>query len=147
MVIDHIGIVVEHIKDGIDQWTRLFGYSQSTEAVVNTRQRVRVVFMAKKDSCMIKLVEPLDEKSPVHQFARKGGGLHHICFRCDNVNGTVERFKRMGLRVLSEPEPGEAFDGHPIAFVYVQPGLNIELIDTAKKAKQIDLKKERDQER
>jgi methylmalonyl-CoA/ethylmalonyl-CoA epimerase len=107
-VIDHIGVVVQRLEDGIAQWMDLFGYSQLTEPVINTRQKVRVVFMTKMDSCLIKLVEPVDE-----------------------------RFKDMGLRVLSEPQPGEAFDDQQIAFVYAQQGLNIELIDTEKKAKTI----------
>jgi len=138
MVIDHIGVVVQRLEDGIEQWTSLFGYSQATEPVTSSLQQVRVVFMAKKDSCLVKLIEPVDEKSTVYQFARKGGGLHHICFRCDNIDAAIDRFKKMGLRVLCEPKPGEAFENHPIAFVYTRQGLNIELIDTMKKAKVIE---------
>jgi methylmalonyl-CoA/ethylmalonyl-CoA epimerase len=138
MVIDHIGIVVRNIEDGIEQWTSLFGYSQMTEQVTNTRQRVRVVFLARKDSCMVKLIAPVDENSPIHGYAQKGGGLHHICFRCENVDAAVEHFQSLGLRVLSEPKPGEAFDNEKIAFVYAGQGLNIELIDTEKKARRID---------
>ena len=137
MVIDHIGIVVQKIEEGIQQWTSLFGYSQMTEPVTNTRQKVRVVFLAKKDSCVVKLIEPTDEDSPVHKFAQKGGGLHHICFKCANMDAAVKRFRDLGLRVLSEPQPGEAFDNEKIAFIYAKQGLNIELIETEKKAKLI----------
>jgi hypothetical protein len=42
-----------------------------------------------------------------------------------------------GARVLVSPEPGEAFDNENIAFVYVDLGLNIELIDTEKRAGRI----------
>jgi methylmalonyl-CoA/ethylmalonyl-CoA epimerase len=139
MVIDHIGIVVQRLEDGIRQWTSLFGYTQLTERVTNTRQKVRVVFLAKKNSCMIKLVEPSDKTSPIYQFAQKGGGLHHICFRCDNIDAAVKQFRDLGLRVLSEPQPGEAFDSGKIAFFYAKQGLNIELIDTEKKARPIDI--------
>jgi len=137
MVIDHIGIVVQRIEDGIKQWTTLFDYSQLTEQVTNTRQKVRVVFLAKKDSCLVKLIEPSDIDSPIYKFAQKGGGLHHICFKCDNIDAAVQRFRNLGLRVLAEPQPGEAFDNEMIAFIYAQQGLNVELIDTEKKAKRI----------
>ena len=40
----------------------------------------------------------------------------------------------MGLRIITQPQPGEAFDNERIAFVFAQQGLNIELIDTDKKA-------------
>jgi methylmalonyl-CoA/ethylmalonyl-CoA epimerase len=139
MIIDHIGIVVRRMEDGVKQWTSLFGYSRITEQVMNTRQKVRVVFMAKKDSLMVKHIEPADESSPIYKFAQKGGGLHHICFKCDNIEATVKRLGEMGLHVLSEPEPGEAFENERIAFVYAKQGLNIELIDTEKKAKRIDI--------
>jgi len=138
MVIDHIGVVVLRIDDGLKQWTTLFGYSQMTEPVTNTRQKVRVVFVGKEGSCTVKLIEPTDESSSVYRFAQKGGGLHHLCFKCDNIDAAVERFRALGLRVLSEPQPGEAFEGKKIAFVFAKQGLNIELIDTEKKAKLLD---------
>jgi methylmalonyl-CoA/ethylmalonyl-CoA epimerase len=138
MVIDHIGIVVQRIEDGIKQWTSLFGYSQLTERVTNARQKVRVVFLVKKDSCMVKLIEPADENSPIYKFAKKGGGLHHICFKCDNIDAAVKHFRNLGMHVLAEPQPGEAFDNEKIAFIYAKQGLNIELIDTEKKAKLIN---------
>jgi methylmalonyl-CoA/ethylmalonyl-CoA epimerase len=138
MVIDHIGVVVLRIDDGLKQWMTLFGYSQLTKPVINTRQKVRVVFVGKEGSCTVKLIEPTDESSSVFRFAQKGGGLHHLCFNCDNIDSEVERFRALGLRVLSEPQPGEAFAGEKIAFVFAKQGLNIELIDTEKKAKLLD---------
>lgn len=139
MVIDHIGIVVERLEDGIAQWTSVFGYLPITEKVTNSRQRIRVVFLAKQDSCLIKLIEPVDEGSSVYAFALKGGGLHHICFRCDDLAAGIEELKKKGLRLLTEPQPGEAFENEKIAFLYAKPGLNIELIDTEKKAYRKDL--------
>lgn len=138
MVIDHIGVVIPRIADGIKQWTTIFGYSQMTEEVTDTRQKVRVVFMAKEGSCTVKLIEPTDESSPVYRFAQKGGGLHHLCFKCGNIDAAVERYRDLGLRVLFEPQPGEAFDGERIAFVFAKQGLIVELIDTEKKAKRLD---------
>jgi methylmalonyl-CoA/ethylmalonyl-CoA epimerase len=137
MVIDHIGVVVPRLEDGLEQWTRLFGYSQLTEPVVNASQRVRVVFISKAGSTMVKLIEPTDERSPVYRLAQKGGGLQHICFRCDDLEAEIGRFREMGLPLLAGPQPGEAFEGEKIAFVFAKQGLNIELIDTDKKAKLI----------
>ena len=108
MHIDHIGIVVKSIAKGIEYWQKVFGYDQYTEIVENTRQKVRVVFLHKKDSLTVKLVEPVDEDSSVYRFSRKGGGLHHLCFKCDNVGTEVSNMVEMGLRILAPPQPGEA---------------------------------------
>ena len=83
----------------------------------------------------IKLIEPCDETSSVYRFSRKGGGLHHICFKCDDVNKKTSELKDSGLRLIAEPQPGEAFENEKIAFFYSKDGVNIELIDTDKRAK------------
>jgi methylmalonyl-CoA/ethylmalonyl-CoA epimerase len=137
MIIDHIGIVVKDINKGIDHWKSIFNYSQMTNIVLNTRQKVKVVFMEKEGSLTVKLIEPTDEKSPIYSFSKKGGGLHHICFKCDNLFHQLEEFSKQGLRILAQPQPGEAFDNENIAFVYANQGLNIELIDTDKKASKL----------
>ncbi len=134
MVIDHIGLAVPRLEEGISLWKELFGYRQLTEPIVNTRQKVRVVFLVKEASPTVKLLEPLGPSSPAFRLAQKGGGFHHLCFRCSDLGATVDKMESIGLRVLSDPEPGEAFGNERIAFVYVGQGLNIELIDTENKA-------------
>ena len=137
MIIDHLGIVVKSIDKGIKYWEEVFGYKQMTEVVINTRQKVKVVFLKKENSLLIKLIEPTDETSPVYRFARKGGGLHHLGFRCNHINEEVARLKGLGLRVITNPQPGEAFENNQIAFLLGNQALNIELIDTDKKAREI----------
>jgi len=137
MVIDHLGIVVKSIGEGIKHWEKVFEYRQLTDIVTNSTQKVKVVFLSKENSLTIKLVEPIDETSPVHNLAQKGGGLHHICFRCEDINQELRRLSKMGSRILAAPQPGEAFENEKIAFIYTKHGLNIELIDTSKKAKRL----------
>ena len=134
MVIDHVGIVVGDLAAGIGQWSTLFGYRQLTEIVENRLQRVRVVFLVKDGSPIVKLVEASDESSPVFAYGKKGGGLHHLCFRCADLDSELCRLRAHGVRVLAHPQPGEAFADEKIAFVYAGQGLNIELIDTEEKA-------------
>lgn len=137
MIIDHIGMVVKSLQNGIEHWENVFEYRKMTEIVINSRQKVRVVFLCKENSLTVKLIEPLDETSPVHKFALKGGGLHHICFKCNDMNKEIRRLGEMGLRTLMPPQPGEAFENENIAFIYAKHGLNIELIETDLKAKRI----------
>lgn len=137
MVIDHIGIVVKQLDQGVDHWERLFGYRQITEPVLNSLQRVRVIFLEKEGSVPVKLVEPTDPSSPVWTFALKGGGLHHLCFRTQNLEGELIRLVENGARVLVPPQPGEAFEMGNITFVYAGQGLNIEIVETDRRARRI----------
>lgn len=134
MVLDHIGVAVRSIEPAIERWQAVFGYRQLTEVVTNSRQMVNVVFLEKPGSTQIKLIEPSGTGSPLESFAQRGGGLHHLCFRCESVEAEMVRMAAAGLRIVSKPAPGEAFDNELIAFVYAGDGLNVELIDTVKRA-------------
>jgi methylmalonyl-CoA/ethylmalonyl-CoA epimerase len=133
MIIDHIGIVVPNLEQAVDQWEMLFGYRRNSDIVQNTRQKVRVVFLSRQNSMTVKLIEPSAADSPVCQAARKGGGLHHLCFRCDALQPEIVRLQQRGARLIVPPQPGEAFKNHPIAFLLAANSLNIELIDTPEK--------------
>ena len=134
MVIDHIGIVVRSLEKGIKQWSNMFGYCKSSDIVTNTTQKVRVVFLSKQGSLTVKLLEPLQADSPVASLARRGGGLHHICFRCEDMKVQIPLLQQSGARLTVPPEPGEAFNNREIAFLFTGNNLNIELIDTLEKA-------------
>ncbi len=133
MIIDHIGIVVPDLEEGIRQWTNLFGYAVKSEPVMNSIQKVYVVFLSKSDSLTVKLIAPATEDSAIKNFAVRGGGLHHLCFLCDELETNIQILRQKGARLITPPQPGEAFNSHPIAFLLTPGNLNIELIDTQEK--------------
>ena len=130
MVIDHISFAVKNLEEGISYWSRVFGYRQLTNIVVNSLQKVKVVFLDKEDSIPVKLIEPVEGNLSLQNFVNRGGGFHHICFKCSDVNEKLNELSDKGLLVLVPPQPGEAFNNHEIAFLLARYGLNIELIDT-----------------
>jgi methylmalonyl-CoA/ethylmalonyl-CoA epimerase len=134
MIIDHICFAVKDLAEGISYWGRVFGYTQKTGIVVNTLQKVKVTFLAKENSLAIKLIEPLAENLSLVNFVNRGGGFHHICFKCDNIDEGVAELKGKGLITLVPPQPGEAFNNKKIAFLLAKYGINIELIDTDERA-------------
>ena len=136
MVLDHIGVVVKSLERGIEVWRQAFGYDQATSPVINSRQQVRVVFLRKEGSVLIKLIEPTDPASPVFAMAARGGGLHHLCFRAPSIEEAQATICAVGGRTLVESQPGEAFDNELIAFSYLY-GLPTEIIETGKKANSI----------
>jgi methylmalonyl-CoA/ethylmalonyl-CoA epimerase len=137
MIIDHICFAVRNLEEGIAYWQDIFGYSQMTRPVTNTRQKVKVVFLDKEDSLTVKLIEPLADNPSLIRFIGQGGGFHHLCFRCKDLNTQLGELKEKGLRVLVPPQPGEAFNMQHIAFLWGKNKLNFELIDTEEKAEKI----------
>lgn len=134
MTVDHICFAVKNLQEGIDYWNNVFGYSQMTEIITNSRQKVKVTFLQKEGSILIKLIEPIETNQSLANFVNRGGGFHHICFRCSDMNGKIDELTSKGLLKLVPPQPGEAFNNHNIAFLLGKYGMNIELIDTDVKA-------------
>lgn len=138
MKIDHICFAVKNIVEGISYWESVFGYRQMTRVVRNSLQKVKVTFLCKDDSVLVKLIEPLEDNLSLVNFVNRGGGFHHLCFRVENMKGKMKELKDKGLVTLVPPQPGEAFNNHDISFLLAKHGLNIELIDTDEKAELIN---------
>jgi methylmalonyl-CoA/ethylmalonyl-CoA epimerase len=134
MNIDHICFAVKNLNDGIAYWDRVFGYKQMTKIVENSRQKVKVTFLKKEDSLTIKLIEPVEGNQSLINFVNRGGGFHHVCFKCSDIEEKLNELKNEGLITLVPPQEGEAFNNNKIAFLMARYGLNIELIDTDEKA-------------
>jgi len=134
MKIDHICFAVRNLYDGIAYWEKVFEYKQMTKIVENSLQKVKVTFLSKDDSLTIKLIEPLESNQSLVNFVNRGGGFHHLCFKCSDIDVKMDELTGEGLLTLVPPQPGEAFNNHNIAFLLAKYGLNIELIDTDEKA-------------
>jgi methylmalonyl-CoA/ethylmalonyl-CoA epimerase len=134
MTIDHICFAVSNIQEGIEYWKKVFGYRQKTGIVTNTLQKVKVSFLSKENSLDIKLIEPLETNESLLRFVTRGGGFHHLCFKCSDMTGTIDDLREKGLIMLVPPQPGEAFNNNNIAFLFAKYGLNLELIDTDERA-------------
>jgi methylmalonyl-CoA/ethylmalonyl-CoA epimerase len=105
-----------------------------TKIVENSLQKVRVAFLSKDDSIIIKLIEPLESNQSLLNFVNRGGGFHHVCFKCSDIDEKIDELNKKGLLTLVPPQEGEAFNNKRIAFLLARYGLNIELIDTDEKA-------------
>ena len=133
MTIDHLAIAVRNVEQAADRLCTLFGYTRHTQRITNTRQDVNVLFLRKDESLTLKLIEPASDHSPLWDFVRKGGGLHHICFKAPDIQAACADLTSKGARVIAPPQPGEAFDDELIAFLYAGLGLNVEVVDTDKR--------------
>jgi methylmalonyl-CoA/ethylmalonyl-CoA epimerase len=125
--IDHIGIAVESIESWIGFYRDILGldYTGSEEVA---EQKVRVAFLAIGES-RIELLEPTSLDSPIAGFLEKrGGGIHHIAIKVDNIEEALARHKEAGMRLIDE-KPRIGAHGTRIAFIHPKTsgGVLIEL--------------------
>lgn len=112
----HVAIVVPSIAEARRTYVDVLGLvAHGVEHVAD--QRVNVL-VCRAGSQRIELVEPAAEDSPVSKFlAKRGGGLHHLAYRVDDLERALARLRDAGLRLIDEaPRPGA--EGTRVAFVH-----------------------------
>lgn len=126
--LDHIGIAVRSIA-GTKIYEAL-GLDVDHVEDVQT-QGVKTAFLSVGDS-NLELLEPLSPQSSVAKFIEKRGeGIHHICFRVENLEEHLRRLQAKGFRLINEaPVPGA--HGCRVAFLHPAAGNGV-LIELSEK--------------
>lgn len=116
--LDHIGIAVRSL-DAAKIYEDLGLTVDHVETVAT--QGVRTAFLPVGDS-RLELLEPTGPDSPVAKYIEKRGeGIHHICFRVENIEAELAKLKAKGYRLVNEtPVPGA--HGCRVAFLHPAAG-------------------------
>jgi methylmalonyl-CoA/ethylmalonyl-CoA epimerase len=106
--IHHVGIVVESLTHAYGFWRDTLGLPLLREAEI-ADQGVRAALLAAGDS-EVELLEPTRPDSGVARFlAKRGEGLHHLCFETPDVAEALDSLKRRDVPVLdAAPRTGLA---------------------------------------
>jgi len=79
----------------------------------------------------IELLEPVSEETPVGRFiAKRGEGLHHICYEVDGLDSKLKELSARGVRLL-DGDPRRGAEGHMVAFLHPASanGVLVELVE------------------
>lgn len=129
--IDHLGIAVRSLTEGLAFYRDLLGMPVTLEETVEA-EKVNVAMLpagTEDGAPRVELLEATDADSTIARFiAKRGPGLHHLALRVDNLPSAVERLKASGARIMNEPRRGAG--GHTYVFVHPASsgGLLLELI-------------------
>lgn len=112
--IAHVGLAVKAIEDLLPF---LCDVLQLPEVPLADADGARITGLAAGES-LVELLEAASENSPVARFlAKRGPGIHHICFAVDDLDATLERCREAGLRLV-DPTPRIGAEGKRIAFLH-----------------------------
>lgn len=116
-VLDHVAVAVEDLDAACHRYTTLLGARLMHREVV-PGQPVEVAFVQVPGETLIELVSPTTSQSPLTRFlATRGEGLHHICFRVENLETALRDAERDGLQLIDhQPRAGAA--GSRIGFLH-----------------------------
>ena len=112
--IAHIGIAVRAIDEMLPFYRDLIGLD---EHPLEDSDGARIAGLAAGPQ-LVELLEPLSPDSPIARFlARRGPGIHHICFAVENLDDTLARCRDKGVRLIDDT-PRIGADGKRIAFLH-----------------------------
>jgi methylmalonyl-CoA epimerase len=127
--IHHIAIAVKDLEASTRTFEQILGVPPSKVQEVPS-EKVRVAFFP-FGGAEVELVQGLGADNPLASFiAKRGEGIHHICFEVDDLQGTLDRLAAAGLPLLDRTgKPGACGQ---VAFLHPK-GANGVLIELLQK--------------
>jgi methylmalonyl-CoA/ethylmalonyl-CoA epimerase len=123
----HVGIAVASIAAALPFYRDILGL---VPGAPETADGTTIVSLTLGD-VQVELLEPHHPDSPVAKFlARRGPGIHHVCYRVPDLDRALENCRAAGYQLVdSTPRSGAA--GSRIAFLHptATAGILLELTE------------------
>ena len=123
--IAHIGIAVRSLDEILPFYRDVLGLP---EMPLDDADGAAIAGLSAGDP-LVELLEAESPDSPIGRFvAKRGPGIHHICFAVDDLDATMERCRAAGIRLIDE-SPRIGAEKKRIAFLHpsATAGVLIEL--------------------
>ena len=115
--IDHLGIAVPSLDQAVPYYEKALGLKcEHREEVAS--QKVRTAFFS-VGQVHLELLEPTSPDSPIAKFLEKNpaGGIHHIAFGTDDIQGQLRQASGAGVKLIHEI-PFAGAGGMQVAFLH-----------------------------
>ncbi len=125
--IAHIGVAVASIADALAFYRDVLGLAPHPPEQADGATIVSLDFGGTE----VELLEPRSPDSPVAKFlAKRGPGIHHVCYRVPDLDAALAACRRAGYRLVDEV-PRAGAGGRRIAFVHPKStaGILLELTE------------------
>jgi methylmalonyl-CoA/ethylmalonyl-CoA epimerase len=112
--IAHIGIAVRGLDDSLSFYRDVLGLA---DVPLDDADGAKIAGLAAGPS-LVELLEAEAPDSPIAKFvAKRGPGIHHVCFSVDDLDATLARCRAAGVRLIDE-SPRVGAEGKRIAFLH-----------------------------
>lgn len=114
--INHLGIATPGLAEAMERMARLFdmGPEHSEEVA---EQKVKTAFFPVGESTL-EYLESTDPEGPIGKFlAKRGPGIHHVCFEVDDIDAAVAGLLAKGVRMIDQA-PRKGAHGCRVAFLH-----------------------------
>jgi len=125
--IAHVGIAVPDLAAALAFYRNVLGIEPHPPETVDGATIVGLPFGESE----VELLAPLDPDGPIGKFlARRGPGIHHICYRVPDLDAAIDACRAAGYRMVDEV-PRSGAGGRRIAFLHPKStaGILLELTE------------------
>jgi len=125
--IAHIGLAVHALDEILPFYRDVLGMP---ETPLDDADGARIAGLVAGES-LVELLEPAQDDTPIGKFiAKRGPGIHHVCFAVEDLDGTLARCRARGIRLIDEV-PRLGAEGKRIAFLHpsATAGVLVELTE------------------
>ena len=114
--INHIGIAVKSIEDGVKLYTDVLGLKVKDIEIVE-EQKVRTAIIPVGES-KIELLESTDAEGIIAKYIEKRGeGVHHLALEVSDIQKALETAEEKGIPLIDR-EPRTGVEGTRVAFLH-----------------------------
>ncbi|MDR2463110.1 MAG: methylmalonyl-CoA epimerase [Verrucomicrobiales bacterium] len=116
--IDHLGIAVSSIEQSLPYYEKVLGLKCEKIETVGSQQ-VKTAFITIGE-VHIELLEPTSPESTIAKFIEKNGGrggLHHVAYYTDDLEGQLKQAADNGATLLNE-KPFDGANNKRVAFLH-----------------------------
>ena len=112
--IAHIGIAVRSLEEILPFYRDILALP---EVPLDDADGANIVGLSAGEP-LVELLEAKAPESPIGRYvAKRGPGIHHICFAVDDLDATLERCRAAGIRLIDET-PRVGAEKKRIAFLH-----------------------------
>ncbi len=125
--IAHVGVAVPDLDAAVAFYRDVLGLEPHAPEVADGAAIVALPFGESE----VELLAPLESDSPIARFlAKRGPGIHHICYRVPDLDAALAACRAAGYRLVDET-PRAGAGGRRIAFVHPKAtaGILLELTE------------------
>jgi methylmalonyl-CoA/ethylmalonyl-CoA epimerase len=123
----HVGVAVRDLEEAVRFYRDVLGVQPHPPQQADGATVVGLTL----GGAAVELLSATDDASPIGRFlARRGPGIHHLCFRVPDLEAALGACRAAGFDLIDQaPRPGA--DGRRVAFVHPKStaGILIELTD------------------
>ena len=125
---DHLGIIIKSIEKSV-LWYKKLGYEMEGNIFEDHLQQMRGLFLNKKGSPRIELIEDLSDSKILSRLINsQNGKIYHLAYRVERLEENLPKIlEELNVRILSPIKVGTFFK--KVCFVFSSEAQIIELVE------------------